>query len=553
MFIFASCLAVLLLGPSSVFARFYLFDQKLEINGSIEEKFNFKYDMKDWEYGHGKYAYGGRASNNGHVQNPAMMKTHLHAEGLYHAYQQGTTVLDFYCLLEWYYDMAPDINGAWGRGMHARDEYHYQTPSGDEVLRELYVNYVNGPWTLRVGRQMVVWGETGLQRTADVVNPLDTRSHMMGVDDWEDFKKGLWMFRGFYQTSFKNDFTFEWIWVPADLKFMDLPPEGTMYNTTYTGGFTSLMWKRWRHDQPTPEGLQDSQGGIRIRGFNWDWDWTLLWYNGYDPTPVCVDWGQRSDSYLPQTATGWLSYKLGIRGFNLWAGEYNTTKATTGVSIDYPHNETFKYYRTNNIGATATKYIYNLPLFGLYEFPFKSNVRFEMAYKPNTHFNEMEYLGNGLWGVKGVVKRDVIGYALEIGHDFMPQFICKYNGQRSVDVTFGYFSDWILNHDRSLNVEGYNRGAGDKNTTSFSLDVTTDWFAQELMTKFNYSYNTGGFGAFWAFFQYAPGQHWRFTLLPRYTWSNAGPFNHKNDAKGNKYTNSSDTANYVHFKIGYLW
>ena len=91
---------------------------------------------------------------------------------------------------------------------------------------------------------MVVWGETGLQRTADVVNPLDTKSHMMGVDDWEDFKKGLWMFRGFYQTSFKNDLTLETIFVPYDVQVMTLPPEGTMYNTTYSGGFTSRMWRR---------------------------------------------------------------------------------------------------------------------------------------------------------------------------------------------------------------------------------------------------------------------------------------------------------------------
>ncbi len=112
-----------------------------------------------------------------------------------------------------------------------------------EMVREVYVNYINGPWTLRVGKQMVVWGETGLQRTADVVNPVDLRSHMMGVDDWEDFKQGLWMFRGFYQTSFANDFTFEWIVVPYDVQQIELPPEGTMYNSTYTGGFTSNFWK----------------------------------------------------------------------------------------------------------------------------------------------------------------------------------------------------------------------------------------------------------------------------------------------------------------------
>ncbi len=551
--LFISFLAVLFVNPSASLARFYLLDKKIEINGVIEEKWNFKYNMTEWEKGRNPSYKDKYASDGGKVENPAMMKTHVHLEALYHAYQQGNTVLDFYTLFEWFYDVSQDINPAWRRGMSSYDRNKYQTPHGWEMWREMYLNYVSGPWTLRLGKQMVVWGETSLQRTADVVNPLDTRSHMMGVDDWEDFKKGLWMFRGFYQTSFKNDLTLETIFVPYDVQVMTLPPEGSMYNTTYSGGFFSRLQRRWHHDEVNEHGLHDAQGGFRIRGFNLDWDWTVLWYNGYEAGPICVDWGQRADSYLPKTEIGWLGFRQGLKGFNAFAGEYNSTVAQTGDKLPYPKNRSFRYYRGNNIGATATKYIYNLPVFGLFEIPFKSNIRFEAAYKPHTHFNRLEYAGNNTWVVKNVTRRDLIGYAMEIGHDFMPQFICKYNGQRSVDVTFGLFQDWILNHDRNLDVNGYNRGAGDVSTTSFSLDVTTDWLNQEIMTKFNYSYNTGGYGNFWAFFQYAPGVHWRFTLLPRITWSNSGPFNNKADAKGNKYTNSSDTQNYIHFKIGYLF
>ena len=128
---------------------------------------------------------------------PTLFKTHLHLEGLYHLYNEGGTILDGFALFEWFYDWAPQMTGSLGRGIRARDEDSYKTPHGWEMVRELYVNYINGPWTLRVGKQMVVWGETGLQRTADVVNPVDLRSHLMGVDDWEDFKQGLWMFRDF--------------------------------------------------------------------------------------------------------------------------------------------------------------------------------------------------------------------------------------------------------------------------------------------------------------------------------------------------------------------
>ena len=167
----------------------------------------------------------------------------------------------------------------------------------------------------------------GLQRTADVVNPVDLRSHFMGVDDWEDFKQGLWMFRGFYQTSFVNDFTLEWIFVPYDVKEIEVAPEGTMYNSSYSGGFTSSMWKMWGHDAINEHGLHNAQGGIRLRGFNWDWDWTLIYYNGYNPAPIVWDWGQRKNGYRPSTnPPGFGQYGTGSGGFNLYAAEYNIEK-----------------------------------------------------------------------------------------------------------------------------------------------------------------------------------------------------------------------------------
>ncbi len=49
--LFISFLAVLFVNPSASLARFYLLDKKIEINGVIEEKWNFKYDMKEWEKG----------------------------------------------------------------------------------------------------------------------------------------------------------------------------------------------------------------------------------------------------------------------------------------------------------------------------------------------------------------------------------------------------------------------------------------------------------------------------------------------------------------------
>jgi len=561
-----SFLTLLFIMPTLSSARIYLFDNKLEINGSIEQKANWKYNLKQWEKGKGPHnsrenlvtgvVENGTQSNGGrYPQNaPTLFKTHLHLEGLYHLYNEGGKILDAFALFEWFYDWAPQMTGSYGRGIRSRDKNNYITPHDWEPVRELYVNYINGPWTLRVGKQMVVWGETGLQRTADVVNPVDLRSHMMGVDDWEDFKKGLWMFRGFYQTSFVNDFTFEWIVVPFDVQEIELPPEGTMYNSTYTGGFTSNMWKMWQKDKINEHGLKNIQGGIRLRGFNKDWDWTLIYYNGYNPTPIVWDWGQRKNGYRPSTnPPGFGQYGAGVGGFNLYAAEYNIRSAVYGPPLPkYYNGRMFQYYRTNNFGATATKYVYNMPFFGLFEIPLKSNVRTEVAYKMGTYYNTISPEGDN-WLVDGRKQVDQFAFAMEIGKDFMPKFITKYNGQRSVDITLGFFTDWILARTKELALDGADRGHGDRNDTSFSLDITTDWFKQELMTKFNFGYNTSGSGFFWAFFQYAPGQHWRFTFLPRIAWSNAGPYNNKGNASYKGYTQRNDSLNYLHFKVGYLF
>ena len=95
----------------------------------------------------------------------------------------------------------------------------------------------------------------------------------------------------------------------------------------------------------------------------------------------------------------------------------------------YYNGRIFQYYRTHNFGATATRYVYKLPFFGLFEIPIESNVRCEVAYKMETYYNTHTYNG-GNWVVDGRKQVDQVAYALEVGKDFMPKFITKYNGQR---------------------------------------------------------------------------------------------------------------------------
>ena len=93
---------------------------------------------------------------------------------------------------------------------------NYQFPQKiDDVITELYTDYINGPWQVRTGKQIVIWGQLDMSRVADVVNPLDLRWGVPGVDTWEEVKQGLWMIRTFYQSQLPGNLLFEFILNPG--------------------------------------------------------------------------------------------------------------------------------------------------------------------------------------------------------------------------------------------------------------------------------------------------------------------------------------------------
>ena len=73
----------------------------------------------------------------------------------------------------------------------------------------------------------MVWGETDIQRTVDIVNPLDLRYGTPGVFSWSELKQGIWMFRGFYQSQLPGNLLFEVIYNPGYFQGITLATEGT--------------------------------------------------------------------------------------------------------------------------------------------------------------------------------------------------------------------------------------------------------------------------------------------------------------------------------------
>lgn len=115
------------------------------------------------------------------------------------------------------YDSVYDIRD---RYAEAFDHHEKLNRKFQYKLREAFVDMVLPPFTLRLGRQQVVWGETDNFRALDVINPLDLRWHA-NWEPWEDIRIPLWMARGIYDIGkfgWLEESFVEAVWIPWDFQ-----------------------------------------------------------------------------------------------------------------------------------------------------------------------------------------------------------------------------------------------------------------------------------------------------------------------------------------------
>lgn len=189
------------------------------------------------------------------------------------------------------YDSAYDI----------RDSYDVLEDRGkDEYkIRESFIDFVKAPYSLRIGRQQVVWGETDNFRALDIINPLDLSWHGTR-ESWEDIRIPLWMARGIMDIGkigpFDESFL-ELIFIPDDF-------EKTKVATKYPRPWAfrgiglqdvdanSILIGDTLHDlnvtviDGTPShNLSNAQGGARFKAIWNDIDFSLNYYYGFSQTP----------------------------------------------------------------------------------------------------------------------------------------------------------------------------------------------------------------------------------------------------------------------------
>lgn len=145
------------------------------------------------------------------------------------------------------YRLSPEwkVYGRWRGSYDASFDFKGQDKFPQEVVddqrvknqvRELFVDYKKGPLLVRVGKQLVVWGEADALRLADLVNPLDASFHF-GQLSPEDARIALPMVRAIYGLTLDTDL--EFIWAPVSFVPQKFSGKGTYweYPGAGIGGF----------------------------------------------------------------------------------------------------------------------------------------------------------------------------------------------------------------------------------------------------------------------------------------------------------------------------
>lgn len=170
-----------------------------------------------------------------------------------------------------YYDAVYDLTDNFAKNV-ASDQ------QDDAELRETYIDYSNGPFDLRLGKQQIVWGEAVGLFFADVVNAKDLRESVL--PDFDMIRIPQW---GTDLEYSKQNFHAEFVWLPI-LEFNKFGVTGSEFafpypvpeNTSYVA-----------QDPNKPkDSFRNSELGCRLSYFIKGWDISTFYMYTWDKSPV---------------------------------------------------------------------------------------------------------------------------------------------------------------------------------------------------------------------------------------------------------------------------
>ena len=463
-------LALFLAIPATSHAEIDLMDGKLILSGFVKSTNYYRLNGYDREF---KTGTGGLDNHKSHWD---FSNFSAYIEGLYTIKDDQESTIRIFGGFKAWYMATPDYDSEVGDSMYSKDRRGYRAPDEfDDLVSELYLDYINGPWQVRTGKQIVIWGQLDMSRVADVVNPLDLRWGVPGIDTWEEVKQGLWMIRTFYQSQLPGNLLFEFILNPGYFASFKLPYEGTHWGSesfkykniaNRENGFFSWMQNKWFKDEPQTWDLDNYEIGGRVQGYTWNIDWTFLIWNALQDAP----------------------------------GNVNVTEAVAfngdyfmGPQPKYSDYDTvYRYKRYTTIGGTAQTFTNFLNTVWRLEWFYENDSPVCLG------------LGGNTSNLYDNDRADILGIALQGNWNIEIPWVTRVIGTgKQASLNFTYFRETILDYDKDMCLVNRNYRQGKDNAESYSL-----FFMQQM---FNASWTLVFIG------NYYPQLH-KWMAVPSFTY-----------------------------------
>ena len=209
----------------------------------------------------------------------------------------------------------------------------------DVDLREGYMDLSTGPAFLRIGRQNVAWGETDAKRLLDGINPLDSTTPFLKLDDR---RIPLWMVRGTYNLGdhgFLSSLNMEGFISPCygdmDDRVGPATPAGSPYAFNENSPSSELIAGSGialNQDRMGPDSnIEDARWGFRLGGILGDnLGFTLAHYKTYQDNAQPIL--RRNDKRSFVNSSNQATYASMISGSTNSAVVQATAMALSGAS-----------------------------------------------------------------------------------------------------------------------------------------------------------------------------------------------------------------------------
>ena len=172
-----------------------------------------------------------------------------------------------------YYDLVYNVTHNYPGNVRANQ-------GGEIELRDTYLDYSNGPWDIRMGKQQIVWGEAVALFFADVVNARDLREFVL-----PEFNLIRIPQTGIDLEYSKDKFHTEIVWLPV-LEFDKLGVFGSDFAPLLPLPSTQTPFAIPQDPSVPKNSFNNSEAGLRLSYLLNEWDFSAFYLHTWNRQPV---------------------------------------------------------------------------------------------------------------------------------------------------------------------------------------------------------------------------------------------------------------------------